>query len=268
MFACTSRFIWNFFRLENEHLNNCGEFRAVRDIFITPLPKRPPRTLSTQLFSMGYGAQQKSNSVYPANNSALSHQHPIHHLIHHLNHRHQPEVHKSKPDLTWTSPKTDTLNKISLQVDASTSPSDTWDRRTNILGEQSRTRRLLNRIGAATSFHLPVRALIHPTHYADNHHPHHYHHHIMDNMELTESLRSTLPRSAREEEIASHSPRGGSCSTISGRSNRGTDSPGQKVGTRMPIQREMGRPQGQANFSSSLHQVALPNDYVSFLHVR
>lgn len=28
------RFIWNYFRLENEHLNNCGEFRAVRDISI------------------------------------------------------------------------------------------------------------------------------------------------------------------------------------------------------------------------------------------
>lgn len=31
------RFIWNFFRLENEHLNNCGEFRAVRDISIAPM---------------------------------------------------------------------------------------------------------------------------------------------------------------------------------------------------------------------------------------
>ena len=31
------RFVWNFFRLENEHLNNCGEFRAVRDISIAPL---------------------------------------------------------------------------------------------------------------------------------------------------------------------------------------------------------------------------------------
>lgn len=31
------RFIWNFFRLENEHLNNCGEFRAVRDISIAPI---------------------------------------------------------------------------------------------------------------------------------------------------------------------------------------------------------------------------------------
>jgi hypothetical protein len=31
------RFIWNFYRLENEHLNNCGQFRAVRDISITPI---------------------------------------------------------------------------------------------------------------------------------------------------------------------------------------------------------------------------------------
>ncbi|XP_014087474.2 solute carrier family 53 member 1 [Bactrocera oleae] len=29
------RFLWNFIRLENEHLNNCGRFRAVRDISIT-----------------------------------------------------------------------------------------------------------------------------------------------------------------------------------------------------------------------------------------
>lgn len=31
------RFVWNFFRLENEHLNNCGEFRVVRDISVHPL---------------------------------------------------------------------------------------------------------------------------------------------------------------------------------------------------------------------------------------
>ena len=29
--------MWNFFRLENEHLNNCGQFRVVRDISIRPL---------------------------------------------------------------------------------------------------------------------------------------------------------------------------------------------------------------------------------------
>ena len=31
------RFVWNFFRVENEHLNNAGEFRAVRDIAVVPL---------------------------------------------------------------------------------------------------------------------------------------------------------------------------------------------------------------------------------------
>ena len=31
------RFVWNYFRLENEHLNNCGNFRAVRDISIAPI---------------------------------------------------------------------------------------------------------------------------------------------------------------------------------------------------------------------------------------
>ena len=36
VFFCR-RFIWNFFRLENEHLNNCGQFRAVRDISIVPI---------------------------------------------------------------------------------------------------------------------------------------------------------------------------------------------------------------------------------------
>jgi hypothetical protein len=30
------RIVWNFFRLENEHLNNCGQFRVVRDISIHP----------------------------------------------------------------------------------------------------------------------------------------------------------------------------------------------------------------------------------------
>lgn len=33
------RFIWNYFRLENEHINNCGQFRAVRDISVKPIKK-------------------------------------------------------------------------------------------------------------------------------------------------------------------------------------------------------------------------------------
>lgn len=35
-FICR-RFVWNFFRLENEHINNCGKFRAVRDISVAPI---------------------------------------------------------------------------------------------------------------------------------------------------------------------------------------------------------------------------------------
>ncbi|XP_060666311.1 solute carrier family 53 member 1-like isoform X2 [Drosophila nasuta] len=34
------RFIWNFLRLENEHLYNCGHFRATRDIYISTLNSR------------------------------------------------------------------------------------------------------------------------------------------------------------------------------------------------------------------------------------
>lgn len=36
-FEVIRRFIWNYFRLENEHLNNCGKFRAVRDISVAPM---------------------------------------------------------------------------------------------------------------------------------------------------------------------------------------------------------------------------------------
>ncbi|XP_055354793.1 xenotropic and polytropic retrovirus receptor 1 homolog isoform X2 [Paramacrobiotus metropolitanus] len=36
------RFVWNFFRLENEHLNNCGEFRAVRDLGVSAMAAGRP----------------------------------------------------------------------------------------------------------------------------------------------------------------------------------------------------------------------------------
>ena len=38
------RWNWNFFRLENEHLNNCGQFRATKDIPL-PFPVRPKSAL-------------------------------------------------------------------------------------------------------------------------------------------------------------------------------------------------------------------------------
>uniref|UniRef100_A0A914W3I8 Uncharacterized protein n=1 Tax=Plectus sambesii TaxID=2011161 RepID=A0A914W3I8_9BILA len=36
-FECFRRFVWNFFRVENEHVNNCGHFRVQRDVSIRPL---------------------------------------------------------------------------------------------------------------------------------------------------------------------------------------------------------------------------------------
>ncbi|KAI9503300.1 EXS family-domain-containing protein, partial [Coemansia spiralis] len=38
VFEVVRRFCWNFFRVENEHISNCGQFRATTDI---PLPFRP-----------------------------------------------------------------------------------------------------------------------------------------------------------------------------------------------------------------------------------
>lgn len=44
-----SRFIWNFFRLENEHLNNVGHFRANRDIHLKALSPQQERMLQTMM---------------------------------------------------------------------------------------------------------------------------------------------------------------------------------------------------------------------------
>lgn len=38
--------MWNIYRVENEHLNNCGEYRAVQDI---PLPFESAVSFDEQL---------------------------------------------------------------------------------------------------------------------------------------------------------------------------------------------------------------------------
>ncbi|EDV99410.1 GH13040 [Drosophila grimshawi] len=43
------RFIWNFLRLENEHLYNCGNYRATRDIFVSALNSRDELLVETML---------------------------------------------------------------------------------------------------------------------------------------------------------------------------------------------------------------------------
>ncbi|KAB5567086.1 hypothetical protein PHYPO_G00228730 [Pangasianodon hypophthalmus] len=52
------RFVWNFFRLENEHLNNCGEFRAVRDISVAPL-NADDQTLLEQMMDHEDGVKHR-----------------------------------------------------------------------------------------------------------------------------------------------------------------------------------------------------------------
>ncbi|VDM73868.1 unnamed protein product, partial [Strongylus vulgaris] len=43
------RFVWNYFRLENEHVNNCGQFRAVRDISVKPIRKGDLESLLSKM---------------------------------------------------------------------------------------------------------------------------------------------------------------------------------------------------------------------------
>ncbi|CAB3402428.1 unnamed protein product [Caenorhabditis bovis] len=51
-FEVFRRFIWNYFRLENEHVNNCGQFRAVRDISVKPIRKGDLESLLTKMDQM------------------------------------------------------------------------------------------------------------------------------------------------------------------------------------------------------------------------
>ena len=46
------RFVWNFIRLENEHLNNCGQFRIVRDISIAPVEMKDQVRISLLVITM------------------------------------------------------------------------------------------------------------------------------------------------------------------------------------------------------------------------
>ncbi|GCB62995.1 hypothetical protein scyTo_0007321 [Scyliorhinus torazame] len=55
------RFVWNFFRLENEHLNNCGEFRAVRDISVAPL-NADDQTVLEQMMDLEDGVRNRQKS--------------------------------------------------------------------------------------------------------------------------------------------------------------------------------------------------------------
>lgn len=58
-----SRFIWNYIRLENEHLYNCGRFRATRDIHLNALSPHQERMLQTMMVEKteeGSGSEDNS----------------------------------------------------------------------------------------------------------------------------------------------------------------------------------------------------------------
>lgn len=77
------RFIWNFFRLENEHINNCGKFRAVRDISVIPMDASDQAQIvkmmdeadgvSNRKKKKAGGKQQGANALpYPAKEEEVS----------------------------------------------------------------------------------------------------------------------------------------------------------------------------------------------------
>lgn len=61
------RFVWNFFRLENEHLNNCGRFRAVRDISVAPIDSSDQthilRLMDEQLMPLDLNRNRRNKTV-------------------------------------------------------------------------------------------------------------------------------------------------------------------------------------------------------------
>lgn len=70
------RFVWNFFRLENEHLNNCGEFRAVRDISVAPL-NADDQTLLEQMMDQEDGVRNRSGKKAWKRSYSLSLRRPL-----------------------------------------------------------------------------------------------------------------------------------------------------------------------------------------------
>ncbi|XP_070253293.1 solute carrier family 53 member 1 isoform X1 [Myotis yumanensis] len=65
------RFVWNFFRLENEHLNNCGEFRAVRDISVAPL-NADDQTLLEQMMDQDDGVRNRQKNRSWKNSQSIT----------------------------------------------------------------------------------------------------------------------------------------------------------------------------------------------------
>ncbi|CAF3446297.1 unnamed protein product [Rotaria sp. Silwood1] len=119
------RFIWNYFRLENEHLNNCGEFRAVRDISIAPIPNTVDYTTLEDMMDKDKGIKNRRQSKR-------------HDLIDKINNQ---EINNDKNDnntfivnslrtlSTNSNSKNEELNSRFVMVPSSASPNESLDKR-------------------------------------------------------------------------------------------------------------------------------------------
>ncbi|CAF2688139.1 unnamed protein product [Rotaria sp. Silwood2] len=119
------RFIWNYFRLENEHLNNCGEFRAVRDISIAPISNTIDYTTLEDMMDKDKGIKNRRQSKR-------------HDLIDKI---HNQEIKKEKNDndtfivnslrslSTGSNPKIEELNQRFTMVPSSASPDESLNKR-------------------------------------------------------------------------------------------------------------------------------------------
>ncbi|CAF0885084.1 unnamed protein product [Adineta ricciae] len=103
------RFIWNYFRLENEHLNNCGEFRAVRDISVAPISTVFDHGTLEDMMDKPNGIRNRRNAK--RHNLIREEMKKSQSLITHEGSDHETVVIRTPlPSATYSNPITDELN--------------------------------------------------------------------------------------------------------------------------------------------------------------
>ncbi|CAL8072122.1 unnamed protein product [Calicophoron daubneyi] len=166
------RFIWNFFRLENEHLNNCGEFRAVRDIFITPLPKRPVRAGSLTLLKNFHFASPKSTIL----DRLTGHRNTF--IAYDLNTEKSNNERNKKAALP---DEDDAVCDVNSNASQNQQQKCKTEQLAEVMKKHTRVGHKLFKIKAATTGRLHRNSRGHHRSYPSRHH-------IMDNVELNDSI--------------------------------------------------------------------------------
>lgn len=63
------RFVWNYFQLENEHLNNCGHFRAINDISVAPMDISDKTSILRMMDQYDGVTNHRNNENYDSENT-------------------------------------------------------------------------------------------------------------------------------------------------------------------------------------------------------